>query len=64
MTRTLLVRALFAGTAMMMSTAAFAQEADPQPDTSDATADARDAAGALPMIASKLDCSRRSSSTP
>ena len=49
MTRTNLVRALFAGTAMMMSTVALAQELpatqqnqpnDPQPDASDATADA------------------------
>ncbi len=40
MTRTLLVRALFAGTAMMLSTAALAQDAEPQPDPSDATADA------------------------
>ena len=40
MTRTLLVRALFAGTFMMMSTAAFAQQQEPQPDASDAAADA------------------------
>jgi phosphate-selective porin OprO/OprP len=40
MNRTLLVRALFAGTAMMMPNAALAQTQDPQPDTSDATADA------------------------
>ncbi|MCY7339369.1 MAG: OprO/OprP family phosphate-selective porin [Sphingomonas bacterium] len=46
MTRTLLVRALFAGTAMMMSTAAFAQQEEPQPDPSDATADAAIAAAA------------------
>jgi phosphate-selective porin OprO/OprP len=46
MTRTLLVRALFAGTAMMMSTAALAQAQEPQPDTSDATADAAIAAAA------------------
>ena len=39
MNRTLLVRALFAGTAMMLSTAALAQ-AEQQPDTSDAAADA------------------------
>jgi phosphate-selective porin OprO and OprP len=46
MTRTLLVRALFAGTFMMMSTTAFAQQEEPQPDTSDATADAAIAAAA------------------
>ena len=46
MNRTLLVRALFAGTFMMMSTAAFAQQAEPQPDRSDATADAAIAAAA------------------
>ncbi len=56
MTRTLLVRALFAGTAMMMSTAAFAQEADPQPDTSDATADAAiAAAGATDDSQAKIE---------
>ena len=44
MNRTFLVRALFAGTAMLMSTAALAQEQEPQPDTSDATADAAIAA--------------------
>jgi phosphate-selective porin OprO/OprP len=46
MNRTFLVRALFAGTFMMMSTAAFAQQAEPQPDASDATADAAIAAAA------------------
>lgn len=46
MTRTTLVRALFAGTAMMISTAALAQTAEPQPDPSDATADAAIAAAA------------------
>lgn len=48
MTRTLLVRALLAGTAMMMSTAALAQAQppEPQPDASDATADAAIAAAA------------------
>ena len=46
MSRTLLVRALFAGTVMMMSTAALAQQAEPQPDPSDATADAAIAAAA------------------
>ena len=35
-----LVRALLAGSAMMMSTAAFAQQAELQPDPSDVTADA------------------------
>jgi phosphate-selective porin OprO/OprP len=44
MNRTLLVRALFAGTAMLMSTAGFAQSQEPQPDPSDATADAAIAA--------------------
>ncbi len=48
MNRTILVRALFAGTAMMMSTAALAQGQEPQPDTSDATADAAIAA-AVPI---------------
>ena len=46
MTRFNLVRALLAGTAMMISTAAFAQQAEPQPDASDATADAAIAAAA------------------
>ena len=46
MNRTILVRALFAGTAMMMSTAALAQQQEAQPDTSDATADAAIAAAA------------------
>jgi len=46
MTRTLLVRALFAGTAMMLSNAALAQQTEPQPDPSDATADAAIAAAA------------------
>ena len=46
MTRTRLVRALLAGSAIMLSTAAFAQESEPQPDTSDATADAAIAAAA------------------
>ena len=46
MNRTFLVRALLAGTAMLMSTAAFAQQEEPQPDTSDATTDAAIAAAA------------------
>ena len=48
MKRTTIVRALLAGTAMIISTGALAQEAEPQPDTSDATADAAIAAGAGP----------------
>ena len=56
MKHTLFVRALFAGTAMMMSTAAFAQEAEPQPDSSDATADAAiAAAGAVDDTQAKID---------
>lgn len=46
MNRSVLVRALFAGTAMMMSTAAFSQAQEPRPDASDATADAAIAAAA------------------
>ena len=40
MKRTTIVRALLAGSALVLSTGALAQEAEPQPDTSDATADA------------------------
>ena len=40
MKRSHLVRALLAGSAIFMSTAAWAQEPDAQPDPSDATADA------------------------
>jgi phosphate-selective porin OprO/OprP len=55
MKRTLLVRALFAGTAMMMSTAAFAQQEEPQPDTSDATADAAIAAADVDDAQAKIE---------
>jgi phosphate-selective porin OprO/OprP len=40
MKRTTIVRALLAGSALVLSTGALAQDADPQPDASDATADA------------------------
>ena len=40
MNRTALVRALLAGSAFMMASSAYAQDAEPQPDPSDATADA------------------------
>jgi phosphate-selective porin OprO/OprP len=40
MKRTTIVRALLAGSALFISTGALAQEAEPQPDASDATADA------------------------
>lgn len=40
MKRTMIVRALLAGSALFMSTVALAQEPEPQPDASDATADA------------------------
>ena len=40
MTRTTFVRALLAGSAFFMATSAYAQDAEPQPDPSDATADA------------------------
>ncbi len=40
MKRNMIVRALLAGSALVMSNAAMAQEAEPQPDASDATADA------------------------
>ena len=40
MKRTTIIRALLAGSALFISTAALAQEPEPQPDTSDATADA------------------------
>jgi phosphate-selective porin OprO and OprP len=40
MKRTNIIRALLAGSALFMSTAALAQEPEAQPDTSDATADA------------------------
>ncbi len=40
MTRSMLLRALLAGSAFMFAGTAYAQEAEPQPDTSDATADA------------------------
>ena len=64
MTRTYLLRALFAGTAMMISTAAFAQElptaqqdqTEAQPDTSDATADAAiAAAGAVDDAQARIE---------
>ena len=40
MKRNTIVRALLAGSALVLSTGALAQEAEPQPDASDATADA------------------------
>ena len=40
MNRTAFVRALLAGSAFFMASAAYAQDAEPQPDPSDATADA------------------------
>jgi phosphate-selective porin OprO and OprP len=40
MKRSFTIRALLAGSALVMSSGAWAQEAEPQPDTSDATADA------------------------
>ena len=40
MKRTIIVRALLAGSALVLGTGAWAQEAEPQPDASDATADA------------------------
>ena len=40
MKRTTIVRALLTGSALFISTGALAQEAEPQPDASDATADA------------------------
>ena len=65
MKHTYLVRALFAGTAMMISTGALAQElpttqqdqqAEPQPDPSDATADAAIAqAGAVDDAQAKIE---------
>ncbi|MBA3668170.1 MAG: hypothetical protein H0W65_10685 [Sphingomonas sp.] len=46
MNRIAIIRALLAGSAFMMATGAYAQDAEPQPDPSDATADAAIASAA------------------
>ncbi|MEO6114196.1 MAG: porin [Sphingomicrobium sp.] len=56
MTRTTFVRALLAGSAFFMATTAYAQDAEPQPDPSDATADAAIAsAGELDDAQAKIE---------